>query len=199
MNSALPIQRLIDELERLPNVGFKSAQRMAYWLLNADRETALRLAQAIVDVKDSVHFCAECFNYAEDELCELCANPTRNRAIICVVTEPSDIPPIERTGAFDGLYHVLGGVLAPAQGTGPDDLHIKELLARCSSSTVEEVILATDLDVLGEATAAYLARLIRPLGIKVSRLRVGIPSGSEVEYASEVDLARAIEDRKDIS
>ena len=169
MQSAPSIQVLLDELERMPGIGSKSAQRIAYWVLNSERASAERLAEAIVEVKDKVHFCPQCFNYAESELCDICASPRRNRSLLCVVSEPRDIPPIERTHSFDGLYHVLGGELSPLSGIGPDDLHIAELMKRLASDEVEEVILATNSNVEGETTASYLARLIRPLGIKLTR------------------------------
>lgn len=196
MNSAPAIQKLLDEFERLPGIGPKSAQRIVYWLLNTDRATALRLSDAIVEVKDAVHFCRQCFNYAEGDLCEICASDKRDRSIICVVSEPRDIPPIERTGAFSGLYHVLGGVLSPLDGIGPDQLHIKELMSRLADGAVQEVILATNPNVEGETTASYLARLIRPLGVKVTRLASGLPVGGDLEFADEVTLGRAIEGRR---
>jgi recombination protein RecR len=180
----------------LPGIGPKSAQRIVYWLLNTDRATALRLSDAIVEVKDTVHFCRQCFNYAEGDLCDICASEKRDRSIICVVSEPRDIPPIERTGAFSGLYHVLGGVLSPLDGIGPDQLHIKELMSRLADGAVQEVILATNPNVEGETTASYLARLIRPLGVKVTRLASGLPVGGDLEFADEVTLGRAIEGRR---
>ena len=184
MYAAPSIQILLDELGRLPGIGPKSAQRIAYWLLNAEREQALRLADAIVQVKDSVHFCERCFNYAQDDLCEICASPTRNAATICVVSAPHDIPPIERTAVYEGVYHVLGGALSPMEGIGPDDLRISE------------VMLATNPNVEGETTASYLARLIKPLGVKVTRLASGLPVGGDLEFADEVTLGRAIESRR---
>ena len=196
MYSAPAVQRLLDELERLPGIGPRSAQRIAYWILNADKETALRLADAIVDVKETVHFCSRCFNYAEGDECDICTSPTRDRTKICVVSEPRDIPPIERTGVYTGLYHVLGGALSPMDGVGPDDLHIAELMARLSTEDVDEVLLATNSDVEGETTAAYLARLIKPLGIEVTRPASGLPVGGELELADEVTLGRAIETRR---
>lgn len=196
MESAPAIQKLLDELERMPGIGPKSAQRIAYWMLNSDRETVLRLADAIVEVKNTVHFCSRCFNYAEGEVCEICASSRRNAAILCVVSEPRDIAAIERTAAFSGLYHVLGGVLSPMDGVGPDDLHIAELLQRLADDTVEEVVLATNPNVEGETTAAYLARLIKPLGLKVTRLASGLPVGGDLEFADEVTLGRAIESRR---
>ena len=196
MQSAPAIQKLLDELERLPGVGPKSAQRMAYWILNSDRATALRLAQAIVEVKDTVHFCSRCFNYAEDDLCEICRSTSRNQQLLCVVSEPRDIPPIERTAVYQGLYHVLGGALSPMDGIGPDDLHIAQLMQRLATEDVQEVVLATNPNVEGETTAAYLARLIKPLGIKVTRLASGLPVGGDLEFAYEVTLGRALEARR---
>lgn len=196
MQSAPAIQKLLDELERLPGVGPKSAQRMAYWILNSDRAMALRLAQAIVEVKDTVHFCSRCFNYAEDDLCEICRSTSRNQQLLCVVSEPRDIPPIERTAVYQGLYHVLGGALSPMDGIGPDDLHIAQLMQRLATEDVQEVVLATNPNVEGETTAAYLARLIKPLGIKVTRLASGLPVGGDLEFADEVTLGRALEARR---
>ena len=196
MQSAPAIQKLLDELERLPGVGPKSAQRMAYWILNSDRATALRLAQAIVEVKDTVHFCSRCFNYAEDDLCEICRSTSRNQQLLCVVSEPRDIPPIERTAVYQGLYHVLGGALSPMDGIGPDDLRIRQLMQRLGSEDIREVVLATNPNVEGETTAAYLARLIKPLGIKVTRLASGLPVGGDLEFADEVTLGRALEARR---
>ena len=198
MQSAPAIQKLLDELERLPGVGPKSAQRMAYWILNTDRATALRLAEAIVEVKDTVHFCSRCFNYAEEDECEICRSTSRNRQLLCVVSEPRDIPPIERTAVYHGLYHVLGGALSPMDGIGPDNLHIAELMARLATEDIEEVVLATNPNVEGETTAAYLARLIKPLGIKVTRLASGLPVGGDLEFADEVTLGRALEARRQL-
>lgn len=196
MDAAPSIQKLLDELERLPGVGPKSAQRIAFWMLNTERETVLRLADAIVEVKDSVHFCARCFNYAEDELCDICASTKRDHRTICVVSEPRDIPPIERTAVYSGVYHVLGGALSPMDGIGPDDLHIAPLMQRLAAEEVFEVVLATNPNVEGETTATYLARMIKPLGITVSRLASGLPVGGDLEFADEVTLGRAIESRR---
>ena len=196
MYAAPSIQILLDELGRLPGIGPKSAQRIAYWLLNAERNQALRLADAIVQVKESVHFCARCFNYAQDDLCEICASPSRDATTICVVSAPHDIPPIERTAVFSGVYHVLGGALSPMEGIGPDDLRISELMARLADGSVREVMLATNPNVEGETTASYLARLIKPLGVKVTRLASGLPVGGDLEFADEVTLGRAIESRR---
>lgn len=198
MNASSAIQKLLDELERLPGIGPKSAQRIAYWILNEDRVDATRLAQAIIEVKDTVHFCARCFNYAQDELCDICASSKRDQNTICVVSEPRDIPSIERTGTFSGVYHVLGGALSPLEGIGPDDLHIAELLARLNDPSISEVILATNPNIEGETTASYLARLIKPLGVKVSRLASGLPVGGDLEFADEVTLGRAIEARREL-
>ncbi len=198
MNASSAIQKLLDELERLPGIGPKSAQRIAYWILNEDRVDATRLAQAIIEVKDTVHFCARCFNYAQDELCDICASSKRDQNTICVVSEPRDIPPIERTGTFSGVYHVLGGALSPLEGIGPDDLHIAELLARLNDPSISEVILATNPNIEGETTASYLARLIKPLGVRVSRLASGLPVGGDLEFADEVTLGRAIEARREL-
>ena len=145
-----------------------------------------------------MHFCARCFNYAQDDLCDICASPKRDQNTICVVSEPRDIPPIERTGTFSGVYHVLGGALSPLEGIGPDDLHIAELLARLNDPTISEVILATNPNIEGETTASYLARLIKPLGVKVSRLASGLPVGGDLEFADEVTLGRAIEARREL-
>lgn len=198
MNANSAIQKLLDELERLPGIGPKSAQRIAYWILNQDRLDAVRLAQAIIEVKDTVHFCARCFNYAQEELCDVCASQKRDQTTICVVSEPRDIPPIERTGSFSGVYHVLGGALSPLEGIGPDDLHIAELLGRLNDPAIKEVILATNPNIEGETTASYLARLIKPLGLKVSRLASGLPVGGDLEFADEVTLGRAIEARREL-
>lgn len=196
MYAASAIQNLLDELERLPGVGPKSAQRIAYWILNSSKADASRLADAISEVKDTVHFCPRCFNYAQSELCDICASPKRDATCICVVSEPRDIPPIERTGTFSGHYHVLGGALSPLEGIGPDDLHVAELMARLSDPAIKEVILATNPNVEGETTASYLARLIKPTGVTVSRLASGLPVGGDLEFADEVTLGRAIELRR---
>ena len=186
MYAAPSIQKLLDELERLPGVGPKSAQRIAYWILNADKATALRLSEAIAEVKETVRFCSRCFNYAEDDLCEICQSSKRDAGIICVVSEPRDIPPIERTAVYNGVYHVLGGALSPMEGIGPDELRIAQLMKRLASDEVREVVLATNPNVEGETTATYLARLIKPLGIAVTRPASGLPVGGDLEFADEV-------------
>ena len=198
MQSAPSIQKLLDELERLPGIGPKSAQRIAYFILNSDKASAMRLSDAIAEVKDTVRFCSQCFNYAEEDLCEICANPKRSDAAICVVSEPRDIPPIERTGVFSGVYHVLGGAISPMEGIGPDELHISELMARLASTEIEEVVLATNPNIEGETTATYLARLIKPMGIKVTRPASGLPVGGDLEFADEVTLGRAMEARHEL-
>jgi len=198
MSTAPALQKLLDELERLPGVGAKSAQRIAYWMMNTDSATVLRLAEAITEVKSTVHFCSRCFNYAEGDLCEICQSGQRDSGVICVVSEPRDIAAIERTGVYAGLYHVLGGELAPMDGIGPDELHIAELMRRLSSEEVHEIILATNPNVEGETTAAYIARLVKPLDIDVSRLASGMPVGGELDFIDEVTLARAIEARREL-
>lgn len=192
------LQRLLDELGRLPGIGPKSAQRIAYHLLEADAEEARRLSTAILDVKRQVHFCPVCFGYATRETCDICADGTRDRTTICVVSEPRDVSAIERTGVYHGLYHVLGGVISPRDKIGPDQLHVKELLQRLASGEVEEVVLATNPDVEGETTATYLARTIRAVDVRATRLASGLPVGGELEYADEVTLGRAIEARREI-
>jgi recombination protein RecR len=198
MAQSLSIQKLLDEFERLPGIGPKSAQRIVYWLLNAPPDDATRLAHAIVDVKETVHFCSQCFNYAEDELCAVCADSERDTSTICVVSEPRDISAIERTGEYRGLYHVLGGALSPLDGIGPEQLTVKQLLERLASTEITEVILATNPNVEGETTAVYLARLIKPLGIRATRLASGLPVGGDLEFADEVTLGRAIESRREM-
>ena len=191
-------QNLVDELGRLPGIGPKSAQRIAYYVLRADESSVRRLADALLDVKQVIHFCPRCFNYATGDVCPVCADPTRDQGCVCVVSEPRDVQAIERTGTYRGLYHVLGGVISPMERIGPDQLHVRELMARLGSEPVHEVILATNPDVDGETTASYLARLIKPLGVRVSRLASGLPVGGELEYADEVTLGRAIEARREL-
>jgi recombination protein RecR len=197
-NDGRALARLLDELGRLPGIGPKSAQRIAYYLLEADAQEATRLAQAIMDVKRLVHFCPVCFSYATGDECDVCANPVRDRSTICVVSEPRDVSAIERTHSYNGLYHVLGGVLDPMSKIGPDQLRIRELVGRLSDDGVKEVILATNPDVEGETTATYLTRVLRPLGVRISRLASGLPVGGDLEYADEVTLGRAIEARREV-
>ena len=197
-NDGHALQRLLDELGRLPGIGPKSAQRIAYYLLEADAEEARRLARAILEVKQQVHFCPVCFSYATREKCDVCEDPSRDRSTICVVGEPRDVQAIERTGTYRGLYHVLGGVISPMDQVGPEQLHVRELLQRLADGEVKEVILATNPDVEGETTATYLSRVIRPLGVRVTRLASGLPVGGDLEYADEVTLGRAIEARREV-
>ena len=198
LNDGHALQRLLDELGRLPGIGPKSAQRIAYYLLEAAAEEARRLATAILEVKQQVHFCPICFSYATRDTCDVCSDASRDRTTICVVSEPRDVSAIERTGSYHGLYHVLGGVISPMDKIGPEQLHVKELLSRLASGEVQEVILATNPDVEGETTATYLSRIIRPLGVRASRLASGLPVGGDLEYADEVTLGRAIEARREV-
>jgi recombination protein RecR len=192
------IARLLEELERLPGIGPKSAQRIVFWLLRGDEETAGRLAEAIVEMKRAVHFCSRCFNFATDDLCEICADPSRDQTAICVVEEPRDVVAIERTGEFRGTYHVLGGAISPIEGIGPEQLHVSELVSRLEDGSVTEVVVATNPNVEGETTALYLARLIKPLGVRVTRIASGLPVGGDLEYADEVTLGRALEARREM-
>ncbi len=190
------VQDLIDELGRLPGVGPKSAQRIAFHLLAADPADVRRLAEVLVDVKAKVRFCAVCGNVAEEETCRICRDPRRDPAVLCVVEESKDVVAVERTREFRGRYHVLGGAISPIEGIGPDQLRVKELMPRLADGTVTEVILATDPNLEGEATATYLTRLLRPMGLRVTRLASGLPVGGDLEYADEVTLGRAFEGRR---
>ncbi len=190
-----PLSRLIEALHRLPGIGPKMAQRLAYYLLRASNEEAEALAQAIAAVKEQVVLCATCQNTADTSPCSLCEDPARDHSLICVVEEPLDMLALERSGAFKGLYHVLHGSISPMDGVGPEDLKIRELLQRIKTGEVKEVIMATNPNLEGEATAMYLHRLLAPLGVEVSRLARGLPFGGDLEYADEVTLSRALEDR----
>lgn len=190
------MQDLIDELGRLPGVGPKSAQRIAFHILQSDPEDVARLAAALNEVKARVRFCETCGNIAEDRLCRICRDPRRSDSAICVVEEPKDVVAIERTREFRGRYHVLGGAINPIEGIGPDALRIRELMARLADGQITEVIIATDPNVEGEATATYLARTLKPLGLRISRLASGLPVGGDLEYADEVTLGRAFEGRR---
>ena len=190
------VQDLIDELGRLPGVGPKSAQRIAFHLLQADPVDVKRLAQVLVEVKDKVRFCRTCFNVAEADECRICLDTRRDPSLLCVVEEPKDVQAVERTREFRGRYHVLGGAISPIEGVGPDDLRIRELLARLADGSVTELILATDPNLEGEATATYLARMVKPMGIRVTRPASGLPVGGDLEYADEVTLGRAFEGRR---
>jgi recombination protein RecR len=193
-----PVQTLIDELGRLPGIGPKSAQRIAFHLLKLPADDAARLTRAISEAKERVTFCARCFNVSEGSECAICADPRRDTTTLCVVEEPRDIVAVEKTGEFRGRYHVLQGAISPIEGTGPEQLRIKELLARLEPEAVAEVILATNPNIEGEATAMYLARLLKPLGFKVTRIASGLPVGGDLEYADEVTLGRALEGRRDV-
>ena len=190
------VQDLIDELGRLPGVGPKSAQRIAFHLLAADAADVTRLAKVLQTVKDSVRFCQVCGNVSEQDECRVCRDPRRDLAVICVVEEPKDVVAIEKTREFRGRYHVLGGAISPIEGIGPDDLRVRELLVRLQDGVVTELILATDPNLEGEATATYLARLIGPMGVRITRLASGLPVGGDLEYADEVTLGRAFEGRR---
>ena len=195
---AAPIARLLEELERLPGIGPKSAQRLAYHILRGDAEAASRLADAIVEVKRAISFCERCFNFAENDLCEICADPTRDQSLICVVEEPRDVVAVERTGEFRGTYHVLQGAISPIDGIGPDQLRVRELVDRVGRGGIVEAIIATDPDIEGETTALYLARLLKPLGVRVTRIASGLPVGGDLEYADEVTLGKALEARREM-
>ncbi len=197
-----PVQDLIDELGRLPGIGPKSAQRIAFHLLKLSADDALRLAQAISEVKDRVSFCRRCFNIAvtsdAGELCGICADDRRDPTVLCVVEEPRDIVAVERTGEFRGRYHVLQGAISPIEGIGPDQLRIKELLVRLEPEAVTEVILCTNPNLEGEATALFLSKLLKPAGLRVTRIASGLPVGGDLEYADELTLGRALEGRRDV-
>ena len=192
------VQDLIDELGRLPGVGPKGAQRIAFYLLDQDPADVRRLAVVLTEVKDKVRFCAVCGNVAEAELCRVCRDPRRDTTVLCVVEESKDVVAIERTREFRGRYHVLGGAISPIEGVGPDQLRVRELMARLADGEVTEVILATDPNLEGEATATYLSRLLRPMGLRVTRLASGLPVGGDLEYADEITLGRAFEGRRSV-
>jgi len=193
-----PIQELVDELGRLPGVGPRSAQRIAFYLLETERESALRLAHAIVEVKDRIRLCERCFNVSETELCAICSDSRRDASILCVVEDPRDIVAVERTREFRGTYHVLGGALSPIDGVGPEQLRVRPLLVRLGLEGVVEVILCTNPNLEGDTTAMYLARLLKPLGLTVTRLASGLPVGGDLEYADELTLGRALEGRRNV-
>jgi len=195
---AAPIAKLIEEFEKLPSIGHKTAQRLAFYVLNMPDEKANGFAQAIVESKNKIHFCSECYNLTDLDVCVICADPKRDTSVICVVEEPKDIISMERTHEFKGVYHVLHGAISPTNEIGPDDIRIRELLGRISSDEVAEVILATNPNIEGEATAVYLSKLIKVFGVKTTRLAHGIPVGGNLEYADEVTLARSLEGRREI-
>ncbi|MCL4514991.1 MAG: recombination mediator RecR [Firmicutes bacterium] len=198
MYYAAPVARLIGELTKLPGIGPKTAQRLAFHIIRTSREDAQNLSEAIAEVKDKIIYCSTCFNITDQDPCRLCSDQSRDRSIICVVEEPKDVVALERTRDFKGMYHVLQGAISPMEGIGPDDIRLKELLPRLQDGSVKEVILATDPNVEGEATAMYVARLVKPLGVKVTRIAHGLPVGGDLEYVDEVTLSRALEGRREM-
>ena len=198
MSLPASLQELVEQFKKLPGIGAKSAQRLAFHVLRTPREDAERLCQAIRDVKDRVTYCTTCNNITDADPCPLCDDPRRDHRLICVVEEPQNITVVERAGGFRGVYHVLMGTISPLQGVGPDDLKIKGLLARLSGGAVDEVILATNPTVEGEATAIYLARLLKPLGLRVTRIATGIPVGSDLDYADDLTVGKAIDGRREV-
>ena len=194
-----PVARLIDALQRLPGIGPKTAQRLTFFLLKRPADEVRELSESLVAVKDRIVYCRTCFNVTDEDPCRLCADPARDARLLCVVEEPNDLLAMERTGEYRGRYHVLLGALSPLDGIGPDDLKVRELLARIEAGAVEEVILATNPNVEGEATALYLAKLLRPLVLRVTRIARGLPVGGDLEYADQVTLSKALEGRREIS
>lgn len=192
------LARLIEQFERLPSIGHKTAQRLAFHVLNMSDEQAKNFAGAIIDAHEKIHRCSVCCNFSEDELCPICSRTDRDRSVICVVEDPRDVMAVERTHEFNGTYHVLNGVISPLNGIGPEELSIKELISRMGDGEVKEVIMATNPTVEGEATAMYISRLLKPLGIATTRLAYGVPVGADLEYADEVTLLRALEGRQEI-
>jgi recombination protein RecR len=195
---AAAVQDLIDELGRLPGIGPKSAQRIAFHLLKLSREDALRLARVIGEAKERVAWCSRCFNLAEGDLCAICSDDRRETGVLCVVEEPRDLVAVEKTGEYRGRYHVLQGAISPIEGIGPDQLRVKDLLGRIEDEQISEVILCTNPNIEGEATAMYLGRLLKPLGVKVTRIASGLPVGGDLEYADELTLGRALEGRREL-
>ncbi|MFA5881133.1 MAG: recombination mediator RecR [Eubacteriales bacterium] len=195
---AEPVARLIEELSKLPGIGPKTAQRLAFYILNRDPGEVRELAKAIVQAREKIRYCSVCSNLTDLDPCQICRDESRNRSVICAVEEPRDVVAIEKTREYKGLYHVLQGAISPMEGVGPDELRIKELLARLQNNDVLEIIVATNPNIEGEATAMYLARLIKPLGIKVTRIAHGLPVGGDLEYADEVTLSKALEGRREI-
>jgi recombination protein RecR len=193
-----PLARLVEQFRRLPGIGAKSAVRLAYHVLAMDREQSRELADAIIEAKDKIGYCSVCFNLTDCDPCQVCRSDARDTGLICVVEEPQDVAAMERTREYRGRYHVLHGSLSPLDGVGPDELRLKELLARINGGEVNEVIMATNPDVEGEATAMYVARLLKPLGVKVTRIGHGLPVGGDLEYADEVTLSKALENRREM-
>lgn len=198
MQYIAPLVKLIEQFRALPGIGPKSAVRLAYHILEMDKNKAQALARAIIEAKEKVGYCSQCFNLTDCDPCRICRGENRDRTLLCVVEEPRDVAAMERTREFKGLYHVLHGSLSPLEGIGPDEIKIKELLTRLKSDEIREVIMATDPDVEGEATAMYLAKLLKPLGIKVTRIAHGLPVGGDLEYADEVTLSKALENRREM-
>lgn len=200
MNNSYPpsLLFLLEELEKLPGIGPKSAQRLAYHLLGCSKEEAKRLARAIEEAREKISFCVRCYNFSEEDLCPICADESRNHSLICVVEEPKDLAAMERTREFKGVYHVLHGVISPLDGVTPEDLKIKELLERVKREEIKEVVIATNPNIEGETTAMYIAKLLKPLGVKVTRLASGLPVGGDLDYVDEVTLGRALEARREI-
>ncbi len=194
---AAPVAKLIEQFEKLPGIGQKTAQRLAFYLLNQPKEMAQAFAQAVLEARSGLQFCSVCQNMSDKEICDLCANPARDRSIICVVEDPRDVVAMERIREFKGLYHVLHGTISPMNGIGPEDIRIKELLHRMTDA-VKEVIVATNPTIEGEATAMYLAKMIKPFGVVVTRIAHGIPVGGDLEYADEITLAKALQGRREI-
>lgn len=195
---AAPIERLIQELKRLPGIGQKTAQRLAFHILRAGRDEAFALADAVREAKEKIRECSVCNNITDTDPCLYCTSASRNRRLICVVEEPHNILPVEKTRQFSGLYHVLGGALSPLQGVGPEQLKIKSLIERLKAGEVEEIILATNPTAEGEATAVYISKLVKPLGVRVTRIAMGVPVGSDLEYADEITMLKALEGRREL-
>ena len=193
-----PLENLVDEFEKMPGIGHKTAQRLAYYVLNLSKTEADALAKAVTDAHDKIHYCSRCCNLTDSELCPVCRNGTRDQGVICVVETPRDATAVENTREFNGVYHVLHGAISPLNDVGPDNLTIKQLLARFSGSDIREVIMATNPTVEGDATALYISRLLKPMGVRVTRLAYGIPVGGDLEYADEYTLAKALEGRNEI-
>lgn len=196
--NAVPLQKLIEQFERMPGIGRKTAQRIAFYILGLPKSESSLIADAITDACDKIHKCALCSNLTEDELCPICKNDKRDHSVICIVEDSQSLIAIEKTKEFSGVYHVLHGAISPLDGIGPEQLTIKELLARLNTDDIKEIIIATDSDIEGEATAMYLSKLIKPFDIKISRIAFGLPVGTDIQYADEVTLSRAIEGRRSI-
>jgi len=195
---ALPLEKLIEQFASLPGIGRKTAQRLAFYMLTRTKAQAEEFAQAIIDAHEKIRYCTVCKNYTDKEVCDVCADDTRDKTLVCVVEDAKDVAAFERTGEYRGLYHVLGGLISPMDGIGPDQIFLKELLQRVQEGTIQEVIMATNPTVEGEATAMYVGKLLKPFGVKVSRLAYGIPVGSDLEYADEVTLFKALENRSEL-